>query len=35
MAVKPEPNPIHGVLMTLANEVLWCIAVIGGFPWLR
>ena len=35
MAAEPEPNPIRGVLMTLAIEVLWCVVVLGGFIWLR
>jgi hypothetical protein len=35
MAAEPDPNPIRGVLITLAIEVLWCVVVIGGFIWLR
>jgi hypothetical protein len=35
MNVEPEPNPIRGVLVTLALEALWCAVVIGGFMWLK
>jgi len=35
MAAEPKPNPIRGVLMTLAIEALWWVVVIGGFIWLR
>ena len=32
---QPEPNPIRGVLITLAIEALWVVVVIGGWVWLR
>jgi hypothetical protein len=35
MAAELEPNPIRGVLITLAIEALWCVVVIGGFLWVR
>jgi hypothetical protein len=35
MPAEPEPNPIRGVLITLAIETLWCVVVIGGWVWLR
>jgi hypothetical protein len=35
MAAESEPNPIRGVLITLAIEALWCVVVIGGSLWLK
>jgi hypothetical protein len=32
---QEEPNPILGVLITLAIEVVWSVVVIGGWLWLK
>jgi hypothetical protein len=35
LADGKESNPILGVLIILAIEILWSIVVIGGWLWLK